>query len=342
MSNNDQHIALIIKHLSGETTVNEEQLLAGWLNENELNKKQFNETQSAWELANENLDPEVALINIDDEWEKLSSTINFNEKDKVVEFIPKKEKSSFNWVKIAAAIIIVATIASVWYLLNQPKETELVATNKIIENKLPDGSNISIKEESSIVYNKKFNQSERRVFLKGEAYFEVKPNKEKPFIVDAGSITVEVLGTSFLVKNDEQQNLSEVIVTEGTVLVYNTENKQDSVIITAGQKASFEKKSTALIKGENLDPNYMAWKTKNFNFENTSLDEVIKTINHAYNSNIVLKNEKLGNCRITLPLQNQSLESVLRVLERMLDIKVNKQGNKIEISGEGCENIPAK
>ncbi len=342
MSNNDQYIALIIKHLSGDATTDEEQMLSGWLNENETNQKQFNDTQSAWELANENLDPEVALINIDNEWEKLSSTISFDENDNVVEFIHKKEKSSFNWMKIAAAIIIFATIGSVWYFLSQPKETELVATNKIIENKLPDGSNISIKEKSSIVYNEKFNQSERRVILKGEAYFEVRPNKEKPFIVDAGTITVEVLGTSFLVKNDEQQNLSEVIVTEGKVLVYNTENKQDSVIITAGQKASFEKKSTALIKGENLDPNYMAWKTKNFNFDNTSLDKVVKTINHAYNSNVVLKNKKLSYCTLTLTIEDQSLESILNVIEATLNLKVNKQGKKIEISGEGCENIQAE
>jgi transmembrane sensor len=245
-------------------------------------------------------------------------------------------------MKIAAAILIFATIGSIWYFLNQPNETELIATNKIIENKLPDGSNISIKEKSSIVYNEKYNQSERRVKLKGEAYFVVKPIKEKPFIVDAGNITVKVLGTSFLVKNDEKKKLSEVIVSEGTVLVYNAKNKLDSTIITAGQKASFKEKSATLLKGENADPNYMAWKTKNFNFDNTNLNEVVKTINHAYNSNIVLKNKKLGNCTLTVTLENQSLESILNVVEVTLNLKVNKQGKKIEISGEGCENIPAE
>ncbi len=342
MSNNDQYISLIIKHLSGEATTDEEQLITGWLNENETNQKQFNDTKSAWELAHEKLDPEVAVINVENEWQRISSTINFEEKNNVVEFIPKKEKSSFNWLKIAAAIIIFATIGSILYFFNQPKATELVATNNIIENKLPDGSNIALKEKSSIVYNEEYNQLARKVVLKGEAYFEVTPNKEKPFIVDAGTITVKVLGTSFLVKNDEQQNLSEVIVTEGKVLVYNTENKQDSVVITAGQKASFEEKSTTLIKGENLDPNYMAWKTKNFNFDNTSLDEVVKTINHAYNSNIVLENKKLSYCRLTLSLESQSLESILKVLEVTLNIKVNRKGEKIKISGKGCENIPTQ
>ena len=339
MSNSDQHIALIIKHLSGETTPSEEQLLSSWLLESDLNQKQFNETKSAWELTNEKLDPEVASIIIDDEWDKISSQLNFEEKNNVIQLKPK---TSFNWVKIAATILILVTIGAGWYLLNQPKETKLIATNKIIENKLPDGSNIVLKEQSSLIYDEEYNQSVRKVVLKGEAFFKVEPNKEKPFIVEAGNIVVKVLGTSFIVRNDLQKQLFEVIVSEGQVLVYNATNKRDSVIINAGEKASFEATKTSLKKDENHDPNFMAWKTKYFTFDNTRLNEVVKTINHAYNTNIVLENKELGNCRLTVPLKAQSLESVLKVLEVTMNVKVKKQGKKIVISGEGCENIPAK
>lgn len=336
MNNNDQYTALIIKYLSGETLPNEEQLLAGWLSESELNQKQFNETKSAWELANKQLDPEVVAINIDDEWNKISSELNFEEKNNLIELKPK---TSFNWVKIAAAILVLVTLAGGWYLLNQPKETSLVASNKIIENKLPDGSNITLKEKSSITYNEEYNQEIRKVVLKGEAFFEVEPNKEKPFIVEAGKIVVKVLGTSFVVRNNEQKKFSEVIVSEGTVLVYNIDNEQDSVVITAGEKASFGEKSDALEKDKNHDQNFMAWKTKNFTFDNASLSEVVKTINHAYSTNIILKNKKLSYCRLTLALENQSLESILKVLGATLNIIIKKQGKKIEISGKGCENI---
>ncbi len=339
MSNSDQHIELIIRHLSGEATPKEEQLLSNWLIENELNQKQFNETKSAWELANDKLDPEAAMIDVDDEWNKISSELNFEEKNKLIALKPK---TSFNWVKIAATILVLITLAGGWYLLKQPKETILVASNKIIENKMPDGSNITLKEKSSIAYDEEYNQQIRKVVLKGEAFFEVEPNKEKPFIVEAGKIIVKVLGTSFIVKNSEQNELSEVIVSEGTVLVYNAKNKQDSVIITAGEKVSFREKSTTLKIDKNQDKNFMAWKTKNFTFDNTSLSEVVKTINHAFNANIILRNKNLSNCTWTVSLQNQSLESVLKVLEVTLNIKAKKTGKKIELIGQGCENIQKK
>jgi len=342
MDNKDQHIALIIKHLSGEASAAEEQLLNDWVNENELNKKQFNETKAAWELSHDKLDPEVANINLNSEWSKLESVIDFEESEKVIDFNSRKKKPVFSWMKIAATIAILITIGGGWYFLNQPEKTSLLAENSIIEEKLPDGSNIVLKEQSTLVYDEKYNRAVRKVILKGEAYFEIEPDKTKPFIVEAGNITIKVLGTSFLVKNIEEKMLSEVIVNSGRVLVYHSDNKNDSLVLVAGEKASFNRKTSVVDKSLNLDQNYMAWKTKNFTFDNTSLNQVIETINHAYDCNIVLKNKKLNSCTYTVTLENQSLESILKVLEATLNINITKKGKKIEISGDGCETIQKK
>ena len=342
MNNENQHIGLIIKHLSGDISATEERALNDWLNENEHNKQQFNDTKAAWELSHKKLDTEVTTINLNDEWSKLSSIINFEEKNNIIDFNRRENKSSFNWMKIAAAIAILITIGGGWFFLSQPDEISLIAENKIIEKELSDGSNIILKEKSNLVYNEEYNQSVRKVILEGEAYFNVEPDKTKPFIVEAGNIIIKVVGTSFLVKNIEKKMLSEVIVNSGKIIVYNSQNKKDSLILKAGEKASFSHKTSNIAKSQNLDQNYMAWKTKNFNFDKTSLNQVVETINHAYNCNIVLKNKKLNNCILTVSLENQSLESILKVLEATLSIKIYKKGKKIEISGEGCENIPKK
>ncbi|MFN7120120.1 MAG: FecR family protein, partial [Saprospiraceae bacterium] len=85
---------------------------------------------------------------------------------------------------------------------------------------LPDGSLVVLKPESSLVYNEDFNKSKREVHLRGEAFFDVVKNPAKPFIVHAGEVVAEVVGTSFSIKNAEDSKNVEVDVISGKVSVY--------------------------------------------------------------------------------------------------------------------------
>ncbi|RLD78152.1 MAG: hypothetical protein DRJ10_10795 [Bacteroidetes bacterium] len=88
----------------------------------------------------------------------------------------------------------------------------------------------------------------------------------------------------------------------------------------------------------NEDVNYLSWKTKKLIFEKAELQDIVKTLNKTYNAHIVLKNSSIKKCTLTNTFNEQSLESILLVLEATLELKIKKKGMVYEISGTACEN----
>lgn len=337
MDENNPHIALIIKHLTGDASTGEEQQLFDWIKENTEHQELFDQTKKVWELSHSKLDPEIAAIDLDKEWSLFEKNTGLASEAKVIQLNNTKQQK-FGWLQIAAIIaFLIAVGGGILYHI-QPAEIELTAQTNILENKLPDGSDIVLNAQSKLIYDEYYNTTDRKVKLEGTAYFEVTPDKTKPFIVETENITVKVLGTSFLVKNSASQNKTEVIVKTGRVLVYLSDNESDSVVLHAGERTSFDSQTNQLNKSENTDENFLSWKTKILNFNNKSLSEVVATLNDVYQSNITISNEELKHCTVTVGFDHQSIESVLTVLKGLVDITITKKGNKITISGKGCKN----
>ena len=107
--------------------------------------------------------------------------------------------------------------------LNRPASTvgEIISTpNQVInEYTLPDGSVVALNSNSKLVFPKQFNGDTREVTIEGEAFFDVKPNPEKPFIINAGKAQIKVVGTSFNVSAYPETETLEVVVKTGKVQV---------------------------------------------------------------------------------------------------------------------------
>jgi len=336
MKDLDKHIELIPKYLAGEAKQEEIQELFNWIELDIANKKQFEEYKQAWDFSETGFDAEVSAIDIDEEWTFFNKQITSKKEAKIIP-LQHPEKKKWSVAQYAAAIAAVFVIGfGILYLFN-PKNTELVAENKIIERNLPDGSLISLNTHSELEYSKKFNTKSRNVNLKGEAFFKVEHNPEKPFIVDAGKLKIEVVGTSFNVNAKNPEGDVEVTVESGIVLIYAKEDKSDSVMLHAGDKANFNNKKKDIQKKQNDNVNYLAWKTKKLVFEKTKLQDIVKILNKTYDAHIVIKNPSLKKCTLTNDFNDQSLESILIVLKATLDIQIKKKGNVYEISGEGCK-----
>ncbi|MDX1938897.1 MAG: FecR domain-containing protein, partial [Saprospiraceae bacterium] len=122
---------------------------------------------------------------------------------------------------------------------------------------LPDSSLVMLKPGSSLVYDKDFNKRNRTLHLHGEAFFEVAKNPGKPFIVYAGEVVAEVVGTSFNIKNAADSKNVEVDVISGKVSVYaekksrieaNSTSEHPEVILTPNQKVKYLNAENRLIK----------------------------------------------------------------------------------------------
>lgn len=235
--------------------------------------------------------------------------------------------------RLAAAIIVgVALLISGYELFFNPAASgqmlEVTAINQSVNTvTLPDGSVVSLNSNTRLRYPKKFGKNIREVSVEGEAFFEVKPNKIKPFVIHAGNAQIKVLGTSFNVNAYPELKKVEVIVETGRVLVVNktTEASQNKeLILIPGDKGTLDFSSNALLKTTNNDLNFLAWKTHNLIFKATSFGEVIGDLEKVYKVNIRLADPKLNDLLLTAHFNDYSLDFILKVIETTFNVEAEK------------------
>jgi ferric-dicitrate binding protein FerR (iron transport regulator) len=189
------------------------------------------------------------------------------------------------------------------------KQVVLAATAETKAETLPDGSVITLNKNSTISYAAAFKGDKRNVKLSGEAFFQVKPDISKPFIVTINDVTITVLGTSFNVKSINGK--TEVIVESGLVKV---EHDTRSVQLKQKEKLEIEANDSALVKEPVTDQFYKFYRTREIVCDNTPLWKLVQVLNEAYNVNIVIENPALKNLKIDAPFYNEPLDDVLKVI----------------------------
>lgn len=180
----------------------------------------------------------------DSAWEKVHNQIQNISPNKKVRF---RKLISNPFMRIAAAVLIAALLSIAGYdiFINggaSSQMVELSASTQLVKTiTLPDGTLVSLNSDSHLSYPKRFGNHSREVTIDGEAFFEVKPNKRKPFIIHARNAQIRVLGTSFNVSAYPDSLLMEVIVKTGKVQVTNqiAESKQSNeLILNPGDKGT--------------------------------------------------------------------------------------------------------
>ena len=275
---------------------------------------------------------EKNIYNVDIAWEKLHSRF---EQDGLLSSGNNIRSVDFSMlVKIAAVFIVGLSLSyfgynsidNNWDLGNQLTETHADNTIKIIE--LSDGSVIHLNKNSKLFYPEKFDIDKRVVELEGEAFFDIKNNPQKAFIIKAKNKEVKVLGTSFNVNTNFDSKKVEVFVKTGKVKFYEPGNEKKQLILNPGSIGTLDEK----IVDKKLidDPNYLSWKTKYFDFtKGEKLDNVIATINKAYGVNIILKDAKSANKVMKTTYDNHSLNTILETICNTYNLSKEEQAEAI-------------
>jgi len=183
---------------------------------------------------------------------------------------------------------------------------------------LSDGTTVLLNSGSSLVFPARFSGKKREVFLKGEGYFDVAKNTEKPFVVNTESINIKVTGTKFNVSAYENENSISAVLVEGSVEVArNGFFSNNRCKIAPGQGCFFSDNSDELIV-RNVDVNqYISWIDGQFQFENQPLASLIKKVEKFYNKQIVVNDEELANRIISGKLVlSEQLEETLDFLAK--------------------------
>ena len=318
------------KYLQGLCSVEEELLLIRW---------------------NEKIDQENNLKISNKEKDEIRSRIWRNIDSK----IPNKHFSKITKIGIGVVTSLAACLLLV-FLLNvrttEISDSKSVNTSgmemknmTLVDQKvlLKDGSLVILKPQSSIIYGKDFNIKKREVFLIGQAFFKVKRNVTKPFVVHSGDLNTEVLGTSFWVKSNARNNQIEVSVTSGKVSVYSNKvsdnNNLNGVILTRNQKVVFDIVSKTI--NPTIVDNPLPILTPDFSkdqliFQATPLQSVLSTMSKHYGVEIILTNPKSNDCQITADLNGLSLFTQLDLICKSVGAIYEKRGTVIFITGDRC------
>lgn len=237
------------------------------------------------------------------------------------------------FMKVAAAVLLLAVAG--WLLYGKMQQQELVqiaagvGEQKSVQ--LPDGSTIWLNQNSSIAYAKNMaHENERHVTLKGEAFFEVAKNKEKPFVIDALETKTEVVGTSFNIQAREGSQTVAITVVTGKVL-FSGKKGNEQLTLEKGTAGIYTIASRSLQKQAIANSNALFWKTGQLQFNNAPLQQVLNDISQYYGVQFQLHDSTLANQRITTLFTNEKLEDMLPVLEMMLDVSFDKKGTTYHV-----------
>lgn len=202
--------------------------------------------------------------------------------------------------------------------------------SKIVGISLSDGTTIWMNSESTLRYPVVFNGNERRVELTGEAYFEVAHSaKNRPFLVTADNVTVEVLGTHFNVNNYTDETAIKVTLLEGSVKVG---SKGQSVVIKPGEQAIAIASHSTLTIDHSADlEQTMAWKNNTFYFDGENLQAIMKQLARYYNVDVEYEGEVPDKKFGGMINRNKNLSEVLNVLQ-LSGVQFRVEGKKIIVS----------
>jgi ferric-dicitrate binding protein FerR (iron transport regulator) len=315
---------LIIKHLSKQASKEEDRLLQEKLAINEEFQINYFEMKEVWETSQALAASET--INVD------KAILNFNAKtNKRKEGRSRKLIIRFSQV---AALVVLGLIT--WFMFFENKPVKVTTSSAILNDiLLPDGTEVDLNKNSQLLYSKKFTGNTREVSLSGEAFFKVKGNKMKPFIIKTAQAYIKVTGTSFNIKAYPVQEKIIVSVSEGTVQIYSKNNSQKSISLIAGETGFFSIHDNNLSKDTKLDPNYNSWRSGILIFTDMKLSDAIKILNQYYNAKISIRDKNIGECRLSATFNKQPLELVLKMLEISFNINVIKK-DTIILTGKGC------
>ena len=241
-------------------------------------------------------------------------------------------------LKVAASILVLIALSlGAWFVLT-PTENQMnlaVHTNDTEEYgfSLPDGSTVDLNAHSKIQFNQD-KDGNRLVRLSGEAYFNVSPDPDRPFIIMTGSAVVRVTGTSFSVRTLPDTRRVEVYVESGNVQFYQSGDTEKIIDLESGNMGVLEDN---IIKMEvNRDENYLSWKTRKLAFRQSNLGEVAEVLNRTYKKEILFENDELEKCLFTGTFDGQPVDSVVRVIQLAFNLDVDRNRNSYVFSGEGC------
>jgi transmembrane sensor len=324
---------LYIKQKDGTISTEELAELESWT---QKHSDELHEIEALFEASAS--DEHSPVFNPEDQWDELETMIKIGNESRSTKTI-----KLFPWIaRVASAVILVLGFTFIFYQYKNVSSDNLNlqtivhtddSNQKLIE--LPDGSKVWLNANSELLYPEQFVGDSRILYLKGEAFFEVMPNKDKPFIVHSGISKTTVLGTSFNLRAYSKEDEIRLTVVTGKV-AFTLADDKEGVIVTPGDMAKLTNKSKSIEQALNTDLNFLSWKTGHLSFNDKPISELIKPLERHYGIEIHVKDPETLNCRFTGDFTETDIENAIKIITRATGTSYELTKGKYTILGTGC------
>ncbi len=237
----------------------------------------------------------------------------------------------------ALMLIIAGTFFLSRFLKQKPdtiawNEKRTMMGEKIIFTLL-DGTKITLNADSKIQYPVRFGEESREVVLQGEAYFEILHNAGKPFVVHTGNISTTDLGTKFDIKAFPRENNITVSLEEGNVEVSANQSitGRKKMMLAPAQQLVYRKED----ESSTIEPcdiqKAIGWKDNILMFDNEPLSSVFISLERYFGVKFEIANSTLAERRIKADFKNESLWTVVKVIEKATGLSCRTEMEKNDI-----------
>ena len=193
---------------------------------------------------------------------------------------------------------------------------------------LEDGTKVWLNSETELSYPSRFAGTKREVMLLGEAFFEVTPDKERPFYVKANGMDIRVLGTSFNVSAYQDSESTSTTLVEGSVAVSMANGAERT--ITPSERLAYNKKSHQL-SVEKVDTElYTSWINGKFKFRDMRLEDIMKKVNRWYNCQIRFEDPSVKELRFSGAAErDRPVEYLLELIQKVTEVNFEIENKTI-------------
>jgi transmembrane sensor len=254
------------------------------------------------------------------------------------------------WLSVAAAAAVVSGIAVsvLWYAHDagvfSPAQRTVASIGTPQSTVLSDGSTLVLAPKTNVAVD--FSGASRRLELsQGEAYFKVRPNKQKPFVVRAGAVVVTAVGTAFDVRSEPGRVI--VAVQEGTVSVAGLNQRSDGSDnwrVSAGNQVSYDTSSHTVRVSAIDAARALSWQTGRLEYFDEPLSAVVADVNRYSARQIEVGDPNLGELAFTGTIFTNSIDDWLEAMQSTFPVRavVTKDNRVIFLSSSSATAAPAQ
>jgi ferric-dicitrate binding protein FerR (iron transport regulator) len=336
MKNSPFDWEVLARYTVGDCSPEEAEAINGWRNANPDNELYFNKFKEVWLLSGDvpgHFKPDVAQA-----WEAVKAVTVSNPATAAA--TSKAHSPWLVYISGVAAVLLLGIFS--WFRFfhgeqpNIPSSyLEKVTNSQRMQVQLADGSRVWLNTHSRFQYPEQFEGTTREVYLEGEAFFEVSPNRQKPFLIHTRHTVTKVLGTSFDIKAYEADTAITVSVHTGKVAFGREENQEKAVELRPGEQGIWLANVDQVSK-RMADPNALAWHTRKLVFQETPVQVVTQTLGEFFQMQLHIENTAINQCRFTGTFKEAKLPEILEALKLTLGIDYSITGKTITIRGKGC------